>query len=237
MFRLDPLIDLGNKQFAQAQVVLKHLSPLLTDNRKKLIDNVVKNRCFNTLPVLENIYDNGNISAVLRSAEAMGYGQALIIPPAGEKFKESQRTTAGADKWVEIKKIATSTEAITWLKSQNYQIVATTLSETSKTPDQIDLTLPTALVFGNEKEGVSPIILEHADHHLAIPMNGFVQSYNISVAAALLLWIVKEQKKLKNISHSDLTFEQQETLKAYYYLRTQDSGYDLLKHINQKGLL
>ncbi len=210
------------------QAVMESVWPLLTEDRRKKIERVVQGRCFSNVVVMENIYDRGNISAVMRSAEALGFSQVHLIE-LGEKFKESQRTTAGADKWVEIKKWKSTADCVRELKAQGKQIVVTHLDSTSRPISQIDFSKPTALVLGNEKDGVSREMIEAADHRVIIPMEGFVQSYNISVAGALCFYQMYLSRQDRLGKSGDLTLEQQEILKAVYATRTLDSSEDVLK--------
>jgi tRNA (guanosine-2'-O-)-methyltransferase len=216
------------------QAVLETVWPLLTEERRKKIERVVQGRCFSNVVVMENIYDRGNISAVMRSAEALGFGQVHLIE-LGEKFKESQRTTAGADKWVEVRKWKDTKACIENLKSQGKQIVVTHLDSTSRPISEIDFSKPTALVLGNEKEGISQEMIAAADHRVIIPMEGFVQSYNISVAGALCFYQMYLSRQTKLAKSGDLSQEEQEILKAVYAMRTLDSSEDILRrHHGQK---
>jgi tRNA (guanosine-2'-O-)-methyltransferase len=210
------------------QAVLEHVWPLLTAERRQKIERVVQGRCFSNVVVLENIYDRGNISAVMRSAEALGFSQVHLVE-LGEKFKESQRTTAGADKWIEMKKWKSTKDCILKLKSEGKQIVVTHLDSTSKPISQIDFSKPSALVLGNEKDGVSQEMIEAADHRVIIPMEGFVQSYNISVAGALCFYQMYLSRQAHLGKSGDLSEEQKEILKAVYATRTLDSSEDVLK--------
>jgi tRNA (guanosine-2'-O-)-methyltransferase len=216
--------------------VLEHIGPQLTVERRQKIDRVVEERTFTPVVVLENIYDRGNASAVFRSAEAMGFGQVHMIE-LGEKFKESQRTTAGADKWLEVKKWKSTRACIDFLKGQGKKIVVTHLDATSVPIDDVDFSQPTALVLGNEKEGVSREMIEAADHRVILPMKGFVQSFNISVAGALSLWHIMKDRERRLGRQGDMTEEQKKILTALYYLRTQDSSEKALKELKARGVL
>lgn len=209
--------------------VLEHVWPLLTPERRAKVEAVLPGRCFSNVLVLENIYDRGNASAVMRSSEAMGFSMVHMIE-LGEKFKESQRTTAGADKWVEVKKWKTTTDCVQALKDQGKQIIVTHLAADSKPISQIDFSKPSALVLGNEKNGVSQEMIEAADHRVIIPMSGFVQSYNISVAGALCLYQMYLSRNQKLGQVGDLSLKQQQILKAIYAARTLDSSEEILKH-------
>ncbi|GIL16254.1 MAG: tRNA (guanosine(18)-2'-O)-methyltransferase [Oligoflexia bacterium] len=236
MFPFSGEILLGQGKSVSAQRVCEKIGPLLTPERFQKIDRVIRERTFTPVVVLENIYDRGNASAVMRSAEGMGLGQVHVIE-LGEKFKESQRTTAGADKWVEVKKWKSTQSCVDLLKSQGKQIVVTHLDSTSKNISEVDFTKPTAIVLGNEKDGVSKEMIEAADHRVILPMVGFVQSYNISVAGALCFYHIYMDRLRRQGFHGDLTEGQKTILKAHYYMRTQDSSQDYLLELIARGEL
>lgn len=208
------------------ELVVKTIGPLLTIERLAKIDRVVAGRNFSNAIVLEGIYDRGNISAVMRTAEAFGFVNFHVIETQ-EKFKEANRVTQGADKWTEVQKWKTTGECIRELKKRGHKIVATSL-KSSKPIDEIDWTVPTALVLGNEKDGISEEMFDLSDERVIIPMSGFVQSFNISVAGALCLYHTHLERIARFGKVADVTEEEKEILKAHYYLRTQDSGQDIL---------
>ncbi len=227
MFPYGPEIQLNPHLSVHYSVILSQIGPLLTSQRRLRIDQVVDHRNFSTAVVLEGIYDRGNISAVMRTAEGLGFANFHVIETQ-ERFKEANRVTQGADKWVEVKKWKSTRDAVKAIKDQGYQLVVTTL-ETSKPIEQVDFTMPTALVLGNEKDGASREMIEAADQRIIIPMNGFVQSFNISVAGAVSLYHIYRQRIERLGRNGDLTEEQKNILKALYYLRTQDSAPDVLE--------
>ena len=229
MFPLKDEFDLfDGKIKATTNDVLKHVFPLLTSERQKKINQVVTERCFDISVVLESIYDRGNISAVMRTAEGLGFANFHIIETF-EKFKNANRVTQGADKWVEAKKWKTSAEAIAYFKKNKIRICVTSL-EASKPLHEIDFSTPLALVLGNEKDGVSKEMLEAADERVIIPMPGFVQSFNISIAGALSLYHIFSDRRQKRGTNADVDINQQNILKAAYALRTMDSAESILKN-------
>ena len=236
MFPFQRSIQVGKDFQVDVDDVLEHIRPQLTSERLKKIERVVNGRAFSPVLVLENIYDRGNASAVFRSAEAMGIGQVHMIE-LGEKFRESQRTTAGADKWVEIQRWKSTKECVDLLKKEGKQIVVTHLDSSSVPIQEVDFSKPSALVLGNEKDGVSPEMIAAADHRVILPMDGFVQSFNISVAGALGLWHIREDRKKRLGHHGDLTDEQKKILTAIYCLRTQDSSEQTLRELSSRGKL
>ncbi|WP_413288309.1 TrmH family RNA methyltransferase [Bdellovibrio sp. HCB337] len=216
-------------------LILQHIGPLLTPERRQKIDRVVAGRNFETAVVLEGIYDRGNISAVMRTAEGLGFANFHVVETQ-EKFKEANRVTQGADKWVEVQKWKQSKDCIKALKDQGYRICVTTL-EASKPLAEIDFSGKTALVLGNEKDGVSREMIDAADERMIIPMPGFVQSFNISVAGALCLYHIMQDRIHRRGSNADLSQHEQDILKALYYMRTQDSSVDYLKEMFSRGTL
>lgn len=222
----DPL-QLSKGASLSYEAAYEKIWPLLTLERREKIERVVAARTFDVSVVLENIYDRGNASAVMRSAEALGLALVDSIEP-GEKQKESQRTTAGADKWVELRRWKSTAEAVKKLKDEGRQIVVTYLSEDAKPIGEVDFSRPTAIVLGNEKDGVSKEMLEAADHKVILPMVGFVQSYNISVAAALCFYQIHVDRQRRLGSSGNLSLPQQLILKTEYARRTQPSADEIL---------
>lgn len=235
-FPFQKTLDVDGDLRVHYQDVLDHVFPILTNERRERLEFVMKGRTGTVVPVLENLYDRGNISAVLRSAEAMGLYQVHMIE-RGDKFKESARTTAGADKWVELTKWKSTRECVDDFHAKGYQVVATHLSADAKPIGEIDFTRPTALVLGNEKDGITPEMIEMSDHRVILPMFGFVQSFNISVAAALGFYQVVQDRIRRRGQHGDLSTEEQDILKAVYSLRTLDSAADILFRLRNDGKL
>lgn len=218
---------IGSRELS-AQQVIDVLSEFLTPERQAKVAKVVEERTYAVVPVLEDIYDRGNTSAVLRSAEAMGFQAAHIIE-LGEKFKSSNRVTSGADKWLDVVKWKSTRECVEHLKSKGYRVLATHLDAKAKPIEQIDFSTPVAWVLGNEKEGISKEMQELADETVIIPMNGFVQSFNISVAGAISFYHIHRERIRLFGKNGDLTDEQKLILKAQFYLRTPDSPEQLIE--------
>ncbi len=182
--------------------------------RLKRIQDVIDKRSADVVTVMENIYDRGNTSAVMRSAEAFGFYQFHQIIE-NDDFKESKRVTQGADKWLLQNQWDNTETCILNLKKQGYRILVTHLEGGTPLPE-VQLDGPVALCFGNEKMGASPKLTELADQKVFIPMQGFVQSFNISVAAALAFqWA---SWKLPRIT--PLVDEERQKLLALYLFRS-----------------
>lgn len=226
MFPFSDEITINENKKVSSEIVHQKIGNLLTPDRKQKIDKVADHRDFDIAVVLENIYDRGNASAVMRSAEAFGYTNIQMIE-LGEKFKKANRVTSGADKWAELTKWKSTKECVLNLKKNGFKIVATHLDSTSKNIDEIDFSGPTAFVLGNEKDGISQEMIELSDERVIIPMQGFVQSFNISVAGAIGLYHIYQYRK-KHLKFPRLSPEEQRVLQAHYYMRSLESAYDIL---------
>jgi tRNA (guanosine-2'-O-)-methyltransferase len=221
VFRLKNPIEISKGIKVPAETVWAEAQKMLSPRRLGRIEQVVGRRIFSISVVLENLYDRGNISAVIRTCEGLGFVDLHVIE-LQEKFKESQRTTKGSEKWVELSRWKSTRACLEKLKSEGKKILATSLSDQSRDLREEDFLSPAALIFGNEKMGVSPDVLGLAHAHVKMPLYGFIESYNISVAVSLAMGFAREAYRHQGIQ-CDLTPEQALTLKAHYGLRTQDS--------------
>jgi tRNA (guanosine-2'-O-)-methyltransferase len=146
--------------------------------------------------VLENVHDPHNISAVLRSCDAVGVPAVHLVYTLEERPELSRMSSASAVKWLTVIDHPSITAAYDELRGQGFTIYATHLSPTAGDLYDLKLTRPVALVFGNEHRGVSDEALEEADGSFSIPMMGMVQSLNISVACAVSLYEALRQRRL-----------------------------------------
>lgn len=235
-FPLTNEIRLESNLTVSSEIVRKLITPLLTEARQEKIKKVALARNFSNAVVLEGIYDRGNVSAVMRTAEALGFVNFHVIETQ-TRFKEANRVTQGADKWTEVERWSSTADCVRELKKRGHRIVVTSL-EASKPIHEVDFTGPTALVLGNEKSGISEEMKALADERIILPMQGFVQSYNISVAGALSLYHIYQTRTQKLGRSSDVSKAEAEILEAHYALRTQDSAVDILKrHLSEKSLV
>lgn len=182
------------KHFSPAMIVAA-LEPLMTPKRRDKLNFVLNKRSIHCLPVMEHIHDIGNINAVMRSAEILGFSKIANIPST--RFKSSSRITSGADKWVQVDNYRTPTDCYKILRERGYRICATALRSDAIPFTELDLSIPRAFVFGNEKRGVSQETLDSVDECTIIPTVGFTESFNISVAAAIIM------SKMHDFIHSN----------------------------------
>jgi tRNA (guanosine-2'-O-)-methyltransferase len=220
---------MAEKRDPSPDEMIERLRPHLTRERMERIETVVAHRTQTVVTVIEGLINFGNVSAVMRSAEALGFYRFHIIESEATRFKNSPRTSQGAEKWLDVEQWTSPAACATALKKQGYTLVATHLDETSVAIDAIDFTRPTALIFGNEAEGVSADLLALADRHCIIPMAGFVQSFNISVAAAVALYHAYRDRMGRQGFHGDLSDTEKKALIADYYSRSLKHAEEILQ--------
>jgi len=219
-------LTVGDLQVSCADVI-NLLGQHMTEERGVRLTEVLKYRSLHVVPVLENIYDRGNVSAVMRSSEAFGFLRMCLVDAPGARFKAANRVSKGAEKWLDTKSYQDPATVVRDLKKDGYQIWATDL-DTQDSIDTIDWSKPTAIVLGNEKDGVSAEMRGLVDGRFRIPMLGFSQSFNISVAASLIFYRAHlETRKLGDKAY--LSEQQRAQVLANYYLRCFDNPEALLK--------
>jgi len=176
-----------------------------TEKRLNKICSVAKLRQHSLTLVLENIHDPHNVSAIFRTADAVGVPEVSLLYYI-EKFpKIGKKSSASAYKWVNKNKFDSVKNCYDSLREKGYVIYASTLADDSKDLYELDLTQKVAIVMGNEHRGISKEAEEHADARFLIPMRGFVQSLNVSVATAVILYEAQRQRQLKKMyEQSDL---------------------------------
>ena len=205
----------------------------LSERRGASIERVLPMRTFSIAAVCDNVYDVGNIAAVMRSAEAMGI-QPFHIIRRQKEVKTSKRITAGTDKWLDIHSWEGPQGCVEHLRERGYKIVVTQLAEDCVPIGEVDFTEPTAIVFGNEHSGVSPDLLEIADARCVIPMRGFAESFNISVAAALAFYHIASARDAAG-GHGDLSEREQDMLRAQLYMRASKSAESIVAAALDEG--
>ncbi|MBA3674561.1 MAG: RNA methyltransferase [Chitinophagaceae bacterium] len=169
----------------------------MTPERYRRLTTVLNKRQPDLTVVLENVFDPHNVSAVMRTCDAVGIQDVYIlndrIPP---HKKWGYRSSSTAAEWLTIHQFTNVDECFTELRKRYNKIYATHLSENATTLHKLNLTEPVALVFGNETFGVSEGITKHVDGTFIIPQVGIIKSLNISVACAVTLYEAFRQKQI-----------------------------------------
>ncbi len=173
----------------------------MTPKRFAKTKNVVEKRQKYFTVVLENIHDPHNVSAILRTADAVGIDKIYLIYNTNKFPRIGRNSSASAKKWIELIKYNNVIECFECLKKEKFSIYCTHLNEGKENYSlyELDLTKKVALVFGNEHEGVSDEVKNYSDRNFHIPMHGMIQSLNVSVAAAVCLYEALRQRELKKM--------------------------------------
>ena len=143
---------------------------------------------------MEQVHKPHNVSAIIRTADAGGVHEVHAVWP-GSRMRPMASAAAGSNSWVQVKTHRTIGDAVAHLKGQGMQILATHLSDNAVDFREIDYTRPTCILMGQEKTGITQEALALADQDIIIPMIGMVQSLNVSVASALILYEAQRQRQ------------------------------------------
>ena len=166
-------------------VVIAALRGVVTPERLQRIERVVAERTDSLAVVLDGLSDPHNSSAVLRSADAFGVQNVHAIVGA-HGFRASRGVSKGTQRWLDVARYDTADACVRRLKSLGYSIYVAAMGGEA-TPDDLRAVPQLAIVFGNEHRGVSAVMRAASDGTFAIPMRGFVESLNVSVAAAITM--------------------------------------------------
>lgn len=170
-----------------------------TEKRLEKITRVIKSRQQSLTVVMENIHDPHNVSAIFRTCDAVGIPKVNLVYNFESFPRIGKKSSASAFKWVDKEKYKSIEECYAQLRKDGFKIFASSLSENSKNLYDLDLTQKVAIVVGNEHRGVSDESAKLADEVFLIPQFGMVQSLNVSVATAVILYEAMRQRIKKGM--------------------------------------
>lgn len=181
---------------------------------------------------MEQVHKPHNVSAVIRTADAVGIHEVHAVWP-GQRMRTMASASAGSNSWVKVITHRNIADAVAHLKNQKMQILATHLSDKAVDFREIDYTRPTCILMGQEKTGITDEALTLADKEIIIPMAGMVQSLNVSVASALILYEAQRQRQ-----NAGMYLRQESLLDEAEQQRLLfEGGYPVLARVaRQKGL-
>ncbi len=210
--------------------ILAAFYEIITPNKREMFDRIAANRTKHLTVVMENIYQEHNASAVLRTCDCFGL-QELHVIEKDNAYKIQRDIALGAGRWVNMYNYDDSEnvtkDCLNNLKAKGYKIIATTPHTDSQTIYDLDLSQPIALVFGTERRGISEEVIEMADEFVKIPMYGFTESFNISVSAAIVLNSLRQRLEQSDLNWK-LSEEEQTLLKIDWCTKILNGG-DLLE--------
>lgn len=211
---------------------------MMTEERIKRFKEVASRRQPNLTVILENVHDQHNIGAVLRSADSVGMKEIFVLYSEPELSIKNivlgKRTSSGARKWVDVHFYTDLKACFEHVRSNYDLILSTHLEGEPKSIYDLDLTQSVALLFGNEHDGVSEEALKHSDGNFIIPQMGMVQSLNISVACAVTLYEAFRQRLEKGFYHDNKPLPEIEQQALFEeYVKRHESKATRKKAFNQ----
>jgi tRNA (guanosine-2'-O-)-methyltransferase len=211
--------------------LITYLEGFVTEKRKNTFKNILLNRTRHFTVVLEDIFQQHNSSAVIRSCDVFGIQDIHIIENKYHS-KVSRHVAKGSQKWLNLNNYKedknNTKDCLTRLKNEGYQIIATSPHNNTCTLHDLDISKKSAFIFGVEKSGVSEEVLINSDEILTIPMVGFTESLNISVAAAIILENLTN--KLRNSNYQWRLSEKEQEIIYANWLEKSIKNVDEIKN-------
>ena len=211
------MADLADTLIARygAETVIAALSPQTSEERATRIEQVLAERLGGLTVVVENLHNPHNGAAALRSCEAVGLSSLHVVETA-ERFQFSKKVSIGCEKWVAIHRHPTFPECAATLRASGFELYAAVPGAELSVHD-VDASRPTALVFGNELDGLTPLAIEACDRSFSIPMSGFTQSLNLSVSVAVSVHTLAARLRSSLAGEGDLPEAERAHLRARWY--------------------
>jgi tRNA (guanosine-2'-O-)-methyltransferase len=193
-----------------------------TEERLSRIDDILTRKQPTLQVMLENVHNSQNLSTIIRTSDAVGVLDIYYSSKENETLRIHKTITQGAHRWTHRHRIQDghTVKFLQQKKKEGFQVVVTHLEERAVSFREVDYTKPTLIVMGNEKEGVSDEVIAEATDVIVIPMEGMVQSLNVSVATALILY--EAQRQLENAgmyARPQISLEKREAIKADWVYR------------------
>ena len=207
------------------------LTPILTESRLARFEHVLSNRTRHVAMVLEDVYQSRNTSAVMRSADGMGI-QDIYMVESYNVWSKNRTVSKGASRWLTLHRHLESedphADCLAKLRAGGYRIVATSPHEGGFTPDTLPIDKPVAIVMGTEFQGVSDKMMAEVDDFVEIPMYGFSESFNISVASAVVMNRVCTRVREAGIAQG-LSEDEKQYLRLQWGFRSVKFADEILK--------
>lgn len=196
--------------------------PMPTDRRLYRISKALHQRQLDMVIALDCVHDQHNLSAVLRTADATGIDRVVWVPDYKKPDTVNPEVSKGSERWVNLTVVDNLQPELAKFRRQGYKIAATHMGRDAVDFRTIDWTTPWVIVFGNEHRGCSEETVEAADVNIFLPMYGFVQSLNVSVAAAVTMYEVQRQRQNAGIYDASKSREQIDSLYSQWRLQDEE---------------
>jgi tRNA (guanosine-2'-O-)-methyltransferase len=198
-----------------ADAVQRVLAPLLNAERIARIDRVLAARLASLVVAVEDTYDPHNAAATIRTCEALGVMDVHVIEP-NARFSAAKGVVRGAAQWVELHRWATADAAVAGLRAHGFRVLATR-PDAARSIDDVDVSTPLAVLFGNEHDGLTPAALAVCDDAVAVPMFGMTESFNLSVTVALVASRLATRRRAALSAPGDLPAARRAELRARWF--------------------
>ncbi len=237
---MSSVLDISHLTTEEKRRLWDQLASHLTERRRSLFERVVKQRTYFITVVVEDIYQERNASAVVRTAECFGVQSVHIIENHHE-YKIAKGIAKGAQKWLDLyvydeKQTDNTAICLQSLKQRGYKLVAATPHAEDCYIHELDLSNPIAFIMGGEKEGLSATALKMAEAFVKIPIYGFTESYNISVATAIILYETTRRLRLNSQIKWCLNHQEQLELLIKWTLKCISNPSKILKKYLQANI-
>lgn len=217
----------------------------MTPKRFEKIKSILNKRQPDLTVIMDNVHKPHNLAAIIRSCDSIGIGSIYGISPKNKNIGVNLKSASGSNRWVNLKIYRNITSIISKLKEQSFSIYAANNSNAAIDYDKINFKKPSAIILGSELEGLSKQSLKLVDKEIKVPMQGMVESLNVSVANAVILFEAQRQRlkaglykkcRLNKKIYEKLLFEFSypdvaKTLKnqGHPYPKLDDKGYIIKK--------
>lgn len=205
---------------------VRHTPNNMNEKRIQKFHTVATRRQSDLTVVLENVIDLHNIGAVLRSCDSVGISEIFVLHTEeglkADFITIGRRTSGGSRRWVDVHYYTDANACFQHVKQGYQRVLSTQLSETASSLYKLDLTQPTAFLFGNEHDGLSSEAAAYADGNFVIPQVGMAESLNISVACAVTLYETFRQRDAQGFYQASNPTDWHEQLYQEYIRRHED---------------
>jgi len=198
------------------EAVIRALEPMLTPERIARIHAVLAARLASIASAVEDTYDPHNAAATIRTSEALGLQELHVIEP-GERFSAARGVTRGAHRWIDLHRWPAADAAVHGLHARGFRVYATLPDPGAVSIEDVDVSTPLAVIFGNEHAGVSDAAVAACDGAITVPMFGFTESYNLSVTVGLAMGRLAARRRAHLGAAGDLDPARYIRLKARWY--------------------
>lgn len=198
--------------------ICEALLPMMTPERISRIDAVLAARLGSVVTAVEDTYDPHNAAATLRTTESLGL-QELHVIEARLRFSASHAVTKGAHSWLDLMRWGTAEAAVEALHRRGFRVYATApdANVSAHTIEDVDVSTPLALVFGNEHDGISEQAIAASDGTITVPMFGFTESFNLSVTVGMAMGRIATRRRAYLGTTGDLEPDRRARLRARWF--------------------